>query len=167
MSENNPNPNIEQARQVQSKFEFYVIALVFTVLGFSIQTADLNKHMIHAILEIIAWICLLVSGLAGLSRLHWIPLLIYQKEYLKVNQGDLKLLEKTKNSGMGVYNEMNSKTEPVEPLIESKENEIEKRNTVIKRISNKGDTKFKIHKWGFILGFGFLLLSRIFKGLSL
>ncbi len=43
------NPNIENtnfqiSRQISEKFEFYFIALVFTVLGLTIQTSSFSKN---------------------------------------------------------------------------------------------------------------------------
>jgi hypothetical protein len=68
----NVDPNLEYAIQTQQKFEFYFLALVFTILGLSIQTAKLS-FWLQGVFEIAAWLSLLASGLAGLSRMEWIP----------------------------------------------------------------------------------------------
>jgi len=61
--------NQEISIQTQQKFEFYFLALVFTVLGLSIQTSVFSSKLQSAI-EIAAWAFFLISGLAGLSRME-------------------------------------------------------------------------------------------------
>ncbi len=69
--------NRERGQEVQVKLAFYVIALIFTVLGLSIQTAKFGTSIVSAGLELLAWVSLLVSRLAGLRRLELTPGLFY------------------------------------------------------------------------------------------
>ncbi|WP_019570889.1 hypothetical protein [Thioalkalivibrio sp. ALE11] len=55
------------AQEILSKFELYFLALTFTLLGISIQTASLTDvPELSKILEVVAWILLAVSGIVGL-----------------------------------------------------------------------------------------------------
>lgn len=71
MSNSPENENFKLSRESSAKFEFYFIALVFTILGLSIQTSVLTEKFYQYIFELLSWAMLLISGLAGLSRLEW------------------------------------------------------------------------------------------------
>ena len=68
-----PNSLHEEARQVQSKFLFYSVALTFTILGLAIQTASFGANVVADSAELLAWLILLISGFNGLSLLKEIP----------------------------------------------------------------------------------------------
>jgi hypothetical protein len=63
------------AQQTQEKFEFYLLSLVFTLLALSIQTAKFRGSNIADSLELFGWLFLIVSGLTGLSRMEWVPII--------------------------------------------------------------------------------------------
>src|SRR5688572_20620227 len=47
----------------QEKFEFYLLALIFTILGLAVQTAKFGSHVVADALELCSWAALLISGL--------------------------------------------------------------------------------------------------------
>lgn len=62
------------AVDIQTRFNFYVLALTFGILALSVQTAVFDGRPIPArIAELAAWVLLLTSGLVGLRRLEWFP----------------------------------------------------------------------------------------------
>lgn len=67
------NVMAEVAQRLQLRFEYYAIALTFSILALAIQSA--SPGPIGTIAELLAWISLLISGLVGLSRLEWQPML--------------------------------------------------------------------------------------------
>jgi hypothetical protein len=65
--------DLKHSRELQEKFELYLLALIFTILGLAIQTAKLGANRVVDVLEVLGWLSLVVSGLIGLSRLEWVP----------------------------------------------------------------------------------------------
>ena len=70
----------ETAKEYALKFDFYFLALTFTILGLSVQTAELTEETIAVVLELIGWLGFLCSGVMGLRRMERFPLL-YQNLY--------------------------------------------------------------------------------------
>lgn len=60
-------------QRIQEKFQFYVLALTFTVLGLSVQTSSFGVSRLADGLELAAWAALAVSGLVGLWRVEGTP----------------------------------------------------------------------------------------------
>src|SRR5438046_3320901 len=65
--------NTAIAQRIQEKFDAYLLGLIFTILGLSIQTARFGPSPTADVLEILSWLLLLVAGLVGLNRLEWTP----------------------------------------------------------------------------------------------
>ena len=64
------------SNETQLRFEFYVVALIFTLLAVAVNTADFDDPGIPDMIELVAWLLLLAAGLFLLSRLEWFPQLI-------------------------------------------------------------------------------------------
>ncbi len=63
----------EYARQLQEKFELYLLGLIFTLLALAVQTAKFGAAPCADGLEVAGWVSLLISGLVGLSRMEGVP----------------------------------------------------------------------------------------------
>ena len=59
--------------RLQNRFDFYAVALAFTLLGLSVQTARFGQGHWADCLELLGWVALLISALAGLWRLEKSP----------------------------------------------------------------------------------------------
>ena len=67
-------------QSVMEKYEFYFLALTFTILGASIQTADFSAYSKAGVVaEIVGWAALGLSGLVGLSKIEALPVMIDRK----------------------------------------------------------------------------------------
>lgn len=67
------DPILARAEQQKAQFEFYLVALTFTMLGFSIQTANFGVNSVRDCAELVSWFYLSLSGLLGLERLMKTP----------------------------------------------------------------------------------------------
>ena len=68
-----PDPNTQVGQRLQEKFEFYLVALTFTLLGLAAQTAEFGNFIGADLTELAAWGAMLLSGLKGLDRLERMP----------------------------------------------------------------------------------------------
>lgn len=77
------DPNAQNANNLQQKFELYFLGLIFTILGFALQTSQNISHKSAAITELIAWAFLILCGLIGMYRLIWASVTMYT--YSEIN----------------------------------------------------------------------------------
>lgn len=151
------DPNLEYAINVKDKFQFYFLALVFTVLGLSVQTSQFTSIW-QAVIEVCAWTLLLGSGLAGLSRMEWMPLsyehyseLTAQKSFLRDAKTDRQLMDES--------GELMSPLE-AEHLIKDGNERMKERISFIGKLNRKERAKYFMHKWLFVIGIVLLVVSR-------
>src|SRR3989338_10113123 len=78
------HPDLETAKEIHSKFEFYLVALTFTIFAFVLQTGELHGYGMFDFLEGASWIALSGSGLLGLWRLEYFPP-IYRANWNRVS----------------------------------------------------------------------------------
>ena len=74
--------NQDMAASIGSQFDFYLVALTFTILAFSLQTGTFNRHGFRDFLEAASWLAFLVSGICGLWRLEYIPVIYRARHHL-------------------------------------------------------------------------------------
>jgi NhaP-type Na+/H+ or K+/H+ antiporter len=60
-------------QRIQEKFQFYILGLIFTLLGLAVQTASFGSVVIADLFELGSWVCFLLSALVMISRLEWAP----------------------------------------------------------------------------------------------
>jgi hypothetical protein len=149
------------AHQSQEKFQFYGVALVFTILGLSIQTATFDGHVIARICELFSWLMLLVSGVAGLSHLEWNPVIRIQMVQKDEAEEKANQLLTQKNQGFLQVNVLQAnKLVPIDQRIEEYESYVGKLDTQITKLDRKAEIKYQIFKWAFVAGIVFLAAGR-------
>ena len=157
----NENPNITISRELSQKFELYFIALVFTILGLSIQTSSITNHWYQYVFEILSWFFLLVSGLFGLSRLEWMPVAYRQYGASDIEKNNLNKLNQGLAGRMMI--DENGKKFTEDELLKLKQelsDQIVKRGNEIEKVDKKTGIAYQIHKWAFVAGIISLFISR-------
>lgn len=151
----------EYSRQLQEKFELYLLALVFTVLGLAIQTAKFGNFDIADGFELSAWILLLVSGITGLSRLEWVPVAHHTRgtetDLKKEREKFIELL----SSGVDRYPVIgHNDLVTTQELIDDRSAAIVKVEQRVKELEKSIVRKYSIHKWCFVAAIVFLVCAR-------
>lgn len=151
------DPNLEHAINIKDKFHFYFLALVFTILGLSIQTSQFISKS-QAIIEICAWASLLCSGLAGLSHMEWLPLAYEHYSELTAQKTFLREAK----TGRELMNESGEIMAPLEAnqFIKDMNSRMKERTTFMDKLDRKEKIQYFIHKWLFVVGLAFLAVSR-------
>lgn len=142
------------SQEVLEKVEFYFLALVFTLLGATIQTASFSTSPKFSVtLELVAWALLATSGIAGLSKLYWVASIVHAKErkqnYESLSR-ELKLAEYK-----GVLEVRISETDsnmPIGEALSKVEGWKEKYNDVISKLGKPHEMKHHIQWWCFVFG---------------
>lgn len=160
--------NFTIATRCKEKYEFYFLALTFTILGLSIQTADFNTLYLQPVIEISAWFVLLLSGLSGLSRQEYLPIAYltehrhqraqeYKQGYKDGVEGKRKVLNKD-----GIAMSALEIQEELDKLDARLVSYKAQRN----RVERGLEIKYEIHKYAFIIGLTLLLVSRSILAIS-
>lgn len=154
------------AQQSQEKFQFYAVALAFTVLGLSIQTASFQGHIVGRVLELLSWASLLTSGLAGLYHLEWSPVL--RMKMAQRDEMDEKAvhLQQQKERGTQQVNVVQSqKIVPIDEHIGQYKSYAATLEDIIKSIDAKSARSYNVFRWSFISGVFLLVVARAYNPL--
>lgn len=141
------------AQQTQEKFEFYLLSLVFTLLALSIQTAKFGIAIPADALELVGWLFFIVSGIAGLWRMEWVPVIrikLAQKQNFESEIFKLKELQLQGQTELLVL-ESNSR-QPIPERIQNRESAIDLLSPYISKLERKHYIKHYFHVYGFVLG---------------
>ena len=142
--------NREVSIQIQEKFEFYLIALVFTVLGLSIQTAVFRQYIAADIAELLGWGLLLLSGIVGLKRLEMFPVLY--RNYAIIHDWEREKTELVNTRALGQAG--------LDSRIEKLDGSIKKAEAKLTREEDKVRSRYNWHKRSFFFGVSLVATAR-------
>jgi hypothetical protein len=151
--------DLEYARSLQEKFELYLLALVFTILGLAIQTAKLGAGSWPGLLEFSGWVALLLSGLVGLWRMEWIPPLYKSHTAEAQITKELADMREAQENGQKLV-QFEDGTVPIADAIQGREAGLAKAKKQVKERERAMHIKYGFHKWLMVLGFVMLIASR-------
>jgi len=152
------------ANDIQSKFNFYLIGLCFTLLALSIQTANFQGSVPQTILEITGWFCLLASGLSGLWHLEWIPSIYRIADLRNDWQVDKNQLEDAKHQGLSVaHTKGEGRQVPIDEVIKKVEKKIQKSDDYRNELEKHSEKKYKFHRISFVVGIVLLVSARAYS----
>ena len=147
--------------EAQHKFDFYAVALAYTVLGLAVQTAHFGSNPLADFFELAGWLSLLISGIAGLHRLEWQPQ-VFQLLGLKSSQEErLTGLRKAQAQGTTVVRALDTGTDlSISNLIVRDERDLNKVENRLKEISGKANIGYRVRSIALLVGLLALILSR-------
>ncbi len=153
--------NFEVALRVKEKFEAYLLGLIFTILGLSIQTAKFDAGVTAGWLEFLSWLLLLLAGVAGLSRMEYIPEL-YRLFSLQDEQQNLKREgQKVRLEGTRTLHVLETdKVISIDDYIARAEAGIAKVEEVVGPLQKRVSIAYEIMRWAFIGGIVSLVAAR-------
>jgi hypothetical protein len=151
----------EIAQQGQEKFEFYLISLVFTLLALAVQSASFAGNHIKNGLELCSWLFLLLSGLAGLFRLQWIPVArIHMADKRAIEEEVFKLKELQLRGQTELHVLETNSTQSIAERMHHRKTAMEIYDPVIKRVERKVQVSYELHKYTFVIGVSLVACAR-------
>ena len=151
----------EYSRQLKEKFELYLLALVFTVLGLAIQTAKFGSNDMADFIELFAWVLLLISAITGLSRLEWLPVAYHTLGTATNLKDERQKFISLLSSGVDYHPIIeSSEAVPTQELIDDRSVAITKVEQRVKKLEQSILRKYSIHKWCFVIAVVFLVCAR-------
>lgn len=153
----------EIAQKQQEKFEFYLISLVFTLLALSIQTSEFGNSNIADAFELLGWILLLASGLAGLWRMEFLSIERVkgaQKEEYRDKVIEMEGLIQQGTTEVHVLE--NNATQAVSERRDEYQSAVDALGPVIKKLERNNLWKYTVHRYAFVVGVIALVFSRAY-----
>ena len=156
--------NIEYSRSLQEKFEYYLIALNFTLLALSVQTAEFSTEKPQVICELAGWVILFLAGVVGLVRLGWQPVAHKNFAIINMRETNIEKLRAAQLSGSKevVLQDSNYESVPIGEFIEKAERSFNKNKPRVKALEDKLKKQYQWHKYLFLAGVVLIMASRAY-----
>jgi hypothetical protein len=149
------------AQQTQEKFQFYFLALTFTLLAATIQTSKFGRSTVEDILELGGWLGLLTSGLVGLWKMEWDAVIRVQLAKRDECSNAISSLQQQMQQGLQqVFVLETGQMQDVTARIANYQEAVNALNTQIKGLEKKDAIKYNVSKYAFLLGLVVLMASR-------
>ncbi len=148
--------NSINANDLQSKFELYFIGLIFTLLGFAIQTSKPQSSQIFACFELFSWVLLLIAGLIGMNRLIWAPVVMHHFAAINRKERELDLIA----TQVGMSVEIDGVEYSYQEATDKIQSEIDGLSGNAKDRNSKNIKLFRRQWIFFIIAVALLILSR-------
>ena len=153
----------EVAQRSQEKFEFYLIGLVFTLLALSIQTAVFGQSRVADACELMGWVSLVVSGIAGLWRLEYIPIILEKIAIKDEYDEHIAALRKLKLEGAAEVFVLEAQSnQAIDDRLAQYERGVTVLDPVITKLEKHGFVKYNIHRYTFVAGVALLVFARAY-----
>lgn len=157
-------PSRDYARQLQEKFELYLLGLIFTLLGLAVQTATFGRSQIADTLELAGWLSLLTSGLVGLLRMEKIPVAHVADAAQLDCRKELTLVKDAASRGTTQVTELHKSVPPIDigVVIANRESQVSNLGEIKKNLGREIRAKYTVHKWSFVLGLCLITTGRAY-----
>lgn len=143
---------LEYSRSLQEKYEYYFIALTFTLLALSVQTTKFTDDKITTLFLLFGWALLLASGFIALIRLEKQP--NAHKGYAVLDE-KIEMLSALKEGRLVAESD-------TKKLIIDLEAWVKRNEPLLKSFESKIIFQYTIQKYLFFLGVLFVIFSRAY-----
>jgi len=153
--------NVQIARQIQFKYQFYLLSLCFTVLALAVETAKFGRPVAANAIELGGWLCLLISGLIGLFRFELVPGM-YQlsSEQTRLHHDKSTLQDEALHGTEELFIPAENRDVKIRDLVTRINTDHAKLNNIISQQNNKLISRYLWHQWLFVAGVVALVISR-------
>lgn len=149
--------------EAQQKFDYYVVALIFTLLAASVQTGVFGKSATRDALELASWGLLLLAGLLALWRLEWMHIADRLVQDLgRVDQERFELVKGKAEGTTSVLIGTTQKQSPIDEQIANREESASKLKEKLNQLDRSLQRKYNIGRSAFLLGLCLLVASRAY-----
>lgn len=149
------------AQQTQEKFQFYFLALVFTLLAAAIQTAGFPRSKPESVFELLGWAGLLLAGLFGLWKIEWSAPIRLQMSRCDELEKSLASLKQQKHQGIAEVLVLESgQMQSIDSRIENYEDVLKKLRARFESLEKRDNIKYSLTKYLFLLGLLSLMAAR-------
>jgi len=153
----------EIAQKAEEKFDFYVISLVFTLLALSIQSAEFGSSSVAGALELTGWLLLLVSGVVGLWRLEYLPVIRLKRTMKQEFEDEFYEIKRLKLQGVQEIDVLETgKAQNLDERLQNKQQAIDIISPVIADLEKHNQIKYRVFRSAFIFGLISLVLARAY-----
>lgn len=142
--------NLEYSRSLQEKYEYYLVALTFTLLALSVQTATFTDDKAVTILELLGWASLLVSGFIALTRMELQP---SGHENFAILDAEKEKLSALKSGNLVASHDTGQ-------VIQSLQAWIDRNEPILEDLESKLIFQYRLHKYLFFSGVSLIIVSR-------
>ena len=145
----------------QERFNVYFLAFIFGILAVAIHTASFESALVASGAELVAWVLLVVSGIAGLLRQERLPE-CYRLRGLKAEKEELRNeVQKALLRGATEFHVLPAEVDvPSWRYRGEIEEEISRVDERLAAINQQLTRRYRVQRWGFFLALVFLLVSR-------
>jgi hypothetical protein len=160
------NSSLRMAAELQQKFNFYLVGLTFGVLALSVQTASFGGSTVARAAELLGWVLMLVSGIAGLMRLEILPHVhaLWAHEDIALNRAH-ELIMKREGGTKTVTVTLENREYPIEQSIRQAQADAAAIKAAVAPFKKRDARQYAVQKVGFVLGIAALLVARGYEPL--
>lgn len=149
------------AYEIQAKFEFWLLGLIFAVLALAVQTADFSGPRIGQVCELIAWLTLLLAGLGGLWRLERTPSLFHLGSRRAIHEDVRQKVQEVKLAGhQTIYVVEADRIESIDAFLEKVDKNIATVDKGLGASQKKQVGGYRMMRALLLVGFVLLLVAR-------
>jgi hypothetical protein len=157
----------EAAQRNQERHESYLLTLTFTLLALAVQSASFGSQFWQNNVELLGWASLMISGLSGLSRGEWLPLLFGHFSRQSDAEHNVRAVRQAKRQGITRIQVVEEgRVYPIDEHLARVEADASSITKKAEELQSRTQLKYKVQRGCFAIGLLCLAVSRGWPALS-